>query len=119
MGPHRLAPATAGMDSQLSQPEQRQKKEKIWLAIRSRNTSDGGGRREVDPAQHREEARRADAAFERLKSNERFVINLRLLEGLRYRQISEMTGWSEEAARKAYDRAIARLKTLYEANGKS
>lgn len=95
-----------------------EKKEKIWLAIRSRAASDGRGRRGDDAAQHREETKRADAAFECLKSNERFIVNLRLLEGLRYKQIADMTGWSEEAARKAYDRAIARLKTLFETNGK-
>ncbi len=95
-----------------------EKKEKIWLAIKSRAASDGRGRQGEDAAQHREETMRADAAFECLKSNERFIINLRLLEGLRYKQIADMTGWSEDAARKAYDRAIARLKTLFETNGK-
>jgi len=95
-----------------------QKKEKIWLAIRARVASDprrGGG---DDPAERREQTRHAYAAFERLKPNERFIINLRLLEGLRYKQISAMTGWSDEAARKAYDRAIARLKKLFRTNGK-
>ena len=95
-----------------------EKKEKIWLAIKSRVASDARARRQDDPAQYREETKRADAAFACLNPNERFIINLRLLEGLRYKQIAEMTGWSEEAARKAYDRAIARLKKLFEANGK-
>lgn len=88
-------------------------KQKIWLAIRTRVASESSGRRAGDPAQRREECERAFAAFGRLKPNERFIINLRLLEGLRYKVIGAMTGWSEEAARKAYDRAIERLKKLY------
>jgi RNA polymerase sigma factor (sigma-70 family) len=92
------------------------KKERIWLAIRNRVVD--GTRGERDPAQHREETKRADAAFASLKPNERFIINLRLLEGLRYKQIAAMTGWNEEASRKAYDRAIARLKQLFDSNGK-
>jgi len=93
-----------------------EKKEKIWLAIRSRIASDR--QRELDdPAERREQTKNAYAAFEHLKPNERFIINLRLLEGLRYKQISAMTGWSEEAARKAYDRAIAHLKKMFETNG--
>ena len=67
----------------------------------------------------REEARHTYAAFQQLKPNEQFIIKLRLLEGLRYKQIAQMTGWSEDAARKAYDRAIARLKTLYQSNGRT
>jgi RNA polymerase sigma factor (sigma-70 family) len=94
-----------------------QKKEKIWLAIRARFASDPHRERDDNPAERREETKKAYAAFERLKPNERFIINLRLLEGLRYKQISTMTGWSEEAARKAYDRAIAHLKKLFETNG--
>jgi RNA polymerase sigma factor (sigma-70 family) len=93
-------------------------KEKIWLAIRTRIASESGGRPDGDPAQRREECERAFAAFGRLKPNERFIINLRSLEGLRYKEIGAMTGWSEEAARKAYDRAIAHLKELFQANGK-
>jgi RNA polymerase sigma-70 factor (ECF subfamily) len=94
----------------------KEKREKIWLAVRSREDLDGCNPR--DPAQHREETTRAEAAFANLKQNERFIISLRLLEGMRYRQIAEMTGWSQEACRKAYDRAIARLKRLFETDGK-
>lgn len=94
----------------------KEKRERIWLAIKSR--ADVNGRSPGDPAQHREEAKRAEAVFGGLKPNERFIISLRLLEGLRYKQIAEMTGWSVEACRKAYDRAIARLKRLFETDGK-
>ena len=94
-----------------------EKKEKIWLAMRSRIGDVLRNARESDPAEAREEAARAAAAFERLRPNERFVINLRLLEALPYKQIATMTGWSEDAARKAYARAIRRLQSLYESNG--
>ena len=92
-------------------------KEKIWLTIRARVDADRHDGREETPAEAREEAKRAYAAFERLRPNERFIINLRLIEALRYKQISAMTGFSEEAARKAYDRAIGHLQKLYQANG--
>ncbi len=95
-----------------------EKKEKIWLAIRGHASSDRHSNRQ-DAAQHREETKRADSAFASLKPNERFIINLRLLEGLRYKQISEMTGWSEDAARKAYDRAIRRLRKLFQSNAQN
>jgi RNA polymerase sigma factor (sigma-70 family) len=95
-----------------------EKKERIWLAIKSRVAGDVRARQQDDPAQRREEMKRADAAFECLNPNERFIINLRLLEGLRYKQIADMTGWSEEAARKAFDRALGRLRKLFEADGK-
>jgi RNA polymerase sigma factor (sigma-70 family) len=95
------------------------KKEKIWRAIHGRSGGDTRSRRGDDPAQRREETNRADAAFARLKPNERFVISLRLLEGLRYKQIADITGWSEEASRKAYDRAVTRLRKLFESHGKS
>lgn len=95
----------------------KEKQEKIWLAIKSRVPLDV--HHPGDPAQHREESKQAAAAFRNLKQNERFIINLRLLEGMRYKQIAEMTGWSEAACRKAYDRALARLRKLFETDGNS
>jgi RNA polymerase sigma factor (sigma-70 family) len=94
-----------------------EKKEKILLAIRGRLDTGLQNGSAVDPIEWREETSRASEAFERLKPNERFIVNLRLLEALRYKDISSMTGWSEEAARKAYDRALCQLRKLYEANG--
>ena len=87
------------------------------MTIRARVDADHDNGREETPAEAREEAKRAYGAFERLKPNERFIINLRLIEALRYKQIAAMTGFSEEAARKAYDRAICHLQKLYQANG--
>ena len=94
-----------------------EKKEKILLAIRGRLDTGLQNGCAVDPLEWREDTSRASHAFERLKPNERFIVNLRLLEALRYKDISSMTGWSEDAARKAYDRAIGQLCKLYESNG--
>lgn len=62
----------------------------------------------------REEAARAFAAFRSLKPHEQFVLGLRAVEGLHYPQIEAMTGWTREAARQAYRRALQQLKSRFE-----
>lgn len=94
-----------------------EQKQKIWMAIGARIPSSASNNCDHDPTEHREETKIAYAAFKRLGPSERFIINLRLIEGLRYKQISAMTGWSEDAARKSYDRAIGQLKKLLDSNG--
>ena len=86
--------------------------EKIGLALRDRIESARHGSRQENIPQEREEAARVYAKFQCLQPHEQFIINLRVVEGLRYPQIEALTGWTKEAARQAYRRAIERLRKL-------
>ncbi len=93
-------------------------KQAIGMALRARLSANGCSVRQDELAEHGEEVNRAYAAFKRLKPNEQFIINLRVLEGLRYPQIEALTGLSREAARTSYRRAIERLKKHFESDVK-
>lgn len=83
----------------------------IWSALKSRFAEDLSlGHRSVE---RREEADRVLARFGRLKPNEQFVIDLHLIKGLTFKEIGQMTNRSEDAARKAFDRAMSRLKRMF------
>jgi RNA polymerase sigma factor (sigma-70 family) len=94
------------------------RKEQIGLILFSRMAPQGVAAAHEDAAQLKEEAARAGAAFERLKPHEQFIINLRAIEGLRYPDIEALTGWTKEAARLAYRRAIEQLRVQLQSDGK-
>jgi RNA polymerase sigma factor (sigma-70 family) len=94
------------------------RKEQIGLALYARIEPQGPGSLQERAAETREEGTRAYAAFQQLKPHEQFVINLRAVEGLSYPEIEGLTGWTKEAARLAYRRAIERLKALFQSDVK-
>ncbi len=87
-------------------------KRMIWELFHARAAEDNSGEaaHEICIAQ-RQEAERAYALFQSLKPHEQFVIELRLLNGQSYKQIAELTGSKEDAARMAYERALAKLRS--------
>jgi len=89
----------------------------IWNELRARINTDRNGSERDDPAEHQEEMTRAFALYEALKEHERFVIELRLFQGLNYREIASLTGTKEDAPRQAFNRAMAKLKTEYQRDG--
>ncbi|MGD9721482.1 MAG: RNA polymerase sigma factor [Pirellulales bacterium] len=95
----------------------------IWRAIHTRRNLPDPARRPQggdDAAEFREEAARAFQIFEReLKPNEQYIMRLRLFEGLRFKQIAPLVGSTEDGVTKAYKRALARLKSLVEPDGKN
>ncbi|MBX3414963.1 MAG: sigma-70 family RNA polymerase sigma factor [Pirellulales bacterium] len=87
-------------------------KRMIWSVVLAR----GDGPHANDTAlsiEQREELDRAYALYQCLKPNEQCVIHLRLFEGLSYQQIAMLTNSTAEAARKAYDRALDKLRRSY------
>ncbi len=94
----------------------------IWRAIQMRRNlpdPNQSQRAEDDAIVLREAAARAYDVFEQqLKPSDQYVIKLRLLEELRFKQIALLVNSSEDAVRKAYNRALSRLKTLVAAHGK-
>jgi len=92
-------------------------KRMIWNELRTRSEKNGSGEN-ILPVEEREEHEKAYFLFQALKPHEQFVINLRLLNSLSYKEISAMTGSTEDAARMAYDRAVARLRTNYHRHDK-
>jgi RNA polymerase sigma factor (sigma-70 family) len=68
-------------------------------------------------AQLREESDRMYAAFERLETGEQVIIRLRAVESLQFPQIGVLTNRTSEAIRKAYDRAMEKLRGMLNANG--
>lgn len=60
----------------------------------------------------RRRARRVRAALERLKPSERDAVVLRYQGGLPYREIGEVCGIDERAARKRVSRALGKMRTL-------
>jgi RNA polymerase sigma factor (sigma-70 family) len=94
------------------------RKERIGLLLFDRISLQGAEASPDQAAQLQEEATRAFAAFESLKPHEQFIINLRAIEGLRYPDIAALTGWSKEAARQAYRRAIEQLRVLLQSDAK-
>lgn len=91
-------------------------KQMIWSVLRSRRemaSLEAGHEIEAD---QRDEAERVFALFREFKVNEQFIIELRLFQELSYEQIASMTGLTKDAARKAYDRAIDKLRLKVRAN---
>ena len=71
----------------------------------------------LDPAEAavlREEASRARSMLERLPEKQRLSVSLRIEEGLSFREIGEVTGSSEGAARVNYFHGIRKLRELME-----
>ena len=72
---------------------------------------------ELDPAEAAvvgEEASRARSMLERLPEKQRLSVSLRIEEGLSFREIGEVIGSSEGAARVNYFHGIRRLRELME-----
>lgn len=92
-------------------------KRMIWNEIQSRSESGPCGSTSGAKAEEREEMQRAFAAFRSLRPNEQFIIELRLLNGLSYKEIAAMSDSTEDAVRRAYSRAIARLRACYDDGG--
>ena len=72
---------------------------------------------ELDPAEAAvvaDEARRARSVLERLPEKQRLSVTLRIEEGLSFREIGEVTGSSEGAARVNYFHGIRKLRELME-----
>jgi RNA polymerase sigma-70 factor, ECF subfamily len=72
---------------------------------------------EMDPAEAAvtgEEASRARSMLERLPEKQRLSVSLRIEEGLSFREIGEVIGSSEGAARVNYFHGIRRLRELME-----
>jgi RNA polymerase sigma-70 factor (ECF subfamily) len=65
-----------------------------------------------DQAATSEEAARARQALERLPEKQRLSVQLRIDEGLSFREIGEIIGSSEGAARVNYFHGIRRLREL-------
>jgi RNA polymerase sigma factor (sigma-70 family) len=94
------------------------RKEQIGLILFHRVAPQSAGASHEDAVQLKEESAKACAAFERLKPHEQFIINLRAIEGLRYSDIEALTGWTKEAARQAYRRAIEQLRAALQSDAK-
>lgn len=58
----------------------------------------------------------AQEAFCKLDEVDQTLIQARVLRGLKFRQIGELTGLGESGAAKAFDRALRRLKQNFEKN---
>lgn len=89
-------------------------KRMIWNELRARIAVDTEHVAGSSPAEKQEETNRAYALFQALKPHEQFVIDLRLFQGLSYKQIAELTGMKEDASRQAFNRAMTRLRSNYE-----
>lgn len=63
-----------------------------------------------------ETEQRAQQAFCKLSELDQAIIQARVLEDLKFWQIGEMVGLGEDGARKAFDRALRRLKENFEKN---
>jgi RNA polymerase sigma factor (sigma-70 family) len=96
-------------------------KRNIWAAVRAaKNLSDPQrlDKRVEEEFVRREEVDRVYAAFEqRLTPDERYIIELRLVDDLPYETIAAAVNRSSEAVRKAYKRAIDRLREVVESDG--
>jgi len=64
-----------------------------------------------------EELDRIQKTMVQLKAHEQQVIRFRIFEELTFGQIGELHHQSEDGARKAYDRAIAKLRRMLSGNG--
>jgi RNA polymerase sigma factor (sigma-70 family) len=89
-------------------------KRMIWNELRARIAADPEQVAGSSLVEKQEETDRAYALFQALKPHEQFVIDLRLFQGLSYKQIAELTGTKEDAPRQAFNRAMARLRAGYE-----
>ena len=87
---------------------------------RSETTLDAAGdlpSDRLDPAERaalHDEAARARTALEALPEKQRLSVSLRTEEGLSFREIGEITGSSEGAARVNYFHGIRRLREMME-----
>lgn len=92
-----------------------EQKQRIWMALVERGlmrrTDDSNGFEEE------EEQEKAARLMGSLRPHEQNIIQLRLIHGLKFGEIAKCSGWTEDAARMAFTRAIERLRELYEANG--
>ena len=65
----------------------------------------------VEPSDRAESAELA-AALSKLQAREREILELRVLDGLSFREMGELFGCTENAARKHYDRVRERMQKL-------
>ena len=65
----------------------------------------------VEPSDRAESAELA-AALSKLHTREREILELRVLDGLSFREMGELFGRTENAARKHYDRVRERMQKL-------
>lgn len=92
-----------------------EQKHRIWMALVERGIT----RRtdDTDAFEAEEEHEKAARLMGLLRPHERNIIQLRLVHGLKFGEIAKSSGWTEDAARMAFTRAIERLREIYEANG--
>lgn len=70
----------------------------------------------VPPASRLERREAIDRAFSilrTLKVHEQFILDLRLMKNMTFKEIAQTTGSTDEAVCKAYHRALKRLQTRY------
>jgi len=89
---------------------------KIRMAFEARLLPKSYSGEHVDSLDRRDDVERALAAFNQLRPHEQTILKLRIVEGLSYPQIGVLTGLHAEGARTAYRRAIAHLKSLFDAH---
>jgi RNA polymerase sigma-70 factor (ECF subfamily) len=73
-----------------------------------------GGRGVAEGVVQRDEAARARAALARLPEKQRLAVQLRVDEGLSFREVGELIGSTEGAARVNYHHGIRRLREMME-----
>lgn len=83
---------------------------RIAEALQARLAQAGWAASSCGEAERREEAERAYRTFQELPVHQRFVIQLRAVDGLKFGEIANMTGSTAEAARMKYRRAMAELR---------
>jgi len=88
---------------------------RIWMALVARGIVPRGD--EPDTIELLEDQEKAFRLLESLRPHEKNIIQLRLMHGLKFREIAAAAACTEDAARMAYARAIDRLKGLFESDG--
>lgn len=79
------------------------------------DTIDGGVRYSVeDQCQFNSDVQRLTQAIDRLPQEERFLVYMKYVQGLKYPEIAKILGISEETAKKRGQRILKKLKKKFE-----
>jgi RNA polymerase sigma factor (sigma-70 family) len=88
--------------------------QRIWDALSQNKTSDAAS--SLDSGLITAEQRAwLDEKLSQLKRHERFIIDLRVCHEMEFAEIADRTGLSSDAARMAFNRALARLRRIADA----
>jgi len=88
--------------------------QRIWDALSQNKTSDAAS--SLDSGLITAEQRAwLDEKLGQLKRHERFIIDLRVCHEMEFAEIADRTGLSPDAARMAFNRALARLRRIADA----